>query len=253
MRLKGKVAIVTGAGTGLGRAIAIMFAREGATVALNGRRAEPLEKAAAEIAQAGGTALVCAGDVTKAADVKRMVEATVKAFGRLDILVNNAGGIPERGPDLGLSEEGFRKTLEVNLTSAFLCSKQALPELIKTKGNIVNVASLAGLRGAPNNTAYGAAKGGMVILTKDMAVDYAPQGVRVNAVCPAYVETDLNRDFIATLKKTGEYQALVQMHPLGRLGEPDDVAYAAVYLASDEAKWITGLPLSVDGGIAAIR
>jgi NAD(P)-dependent dehydrogenase (short-subunit alcohol dehydrogenase family) len=253
MRLKGKVAIVTGAGTGLGRAIAIMFAREGAKVTLNGRRPEPLEKAAAEIAQAGGTALACAGDVTKAADVKRMVEATVKAFGRLDILVNNAGGIPERGPVLGLSEEGFRKTLEVNLTSAFLCSKQALPELIKTKGNIVNVASLAGLRGAPNNTAYGAAKGGMVILTKDMAVDYAPQGVRVNAVCPAYVETDLNRDFIAILKKTGEYQALVKMHPLGRLGEPDDVAYAAVYLASDEAKWITGLPLSVDGGIAAIR
>ena len=253
MRLKDKVAIVTGAGTGLGRAIAIMFAREGAKVALNGRRKEPLEKVAAEIAQAGGTALPCAGDVTKAADVKRMVEATVKAFGRLDILVNNAGGIPERGPVLGMSEEGFRKTLDVNLTSAFLCSKQALPELIKTRGNIVNVASLAGLRGAPNNTAYGAAKGGMVILTKDMAVDYAPQGVRVNAVCPAYVETDLNRDFIADLKKTGEYEALVKMHPLGRLGEPDDVAYAAVYLASDEAKWITGLPLSVDGGIAAIR
>lgn len=253
MRLKDKVAIVTGAGTGLGRAIAIMFAREGAKVALNGRRKEPLEKVAAEIAQAGGTALACAGDVTKAADVKRMVEATVTAFGRLDILVNNAGGIPERGPVLGMSEEGFRKTLDVNLTSAFLCSKQALPELIKTRGNIVNVASLAGLRGAPNNTAYGAAKGGMVILTKDMAVDYAPQGVRVNAVCPAYVETDLNRDFIADLKKTGEYEALVKMHPLGRLGEPDDVAYAAVYLASDEAKWITGLPLSVDGGIAAIR
>jgi len=253
MRLKDKVAIVTGAGTGLGRAIAIMFAREGAKVALNGRRAEPLEKVVAEIAQAGGTALACAGDVTKAADVKRMVEATVKAFGRLDILVNNAGGIPERGPVLGMSEEGFRKTLDVNLTSAFLCSRQALPELIKTRGNIVNVASLAGLRGAPNNTAYGVAKGGMVILTKDMAVDYAPQGVRVNAVCPAYVETDLNRELLADMKKTGEYEALVKTHLLGRLGEPDDVAYAAVYLASDEAKWITGLPLSVDGGIAAIR
>jgi len=253
MRLEGKVAIVTGAGTGLGRAIAIMFAREGAKVTLNGRRAEPIQKAAAEIAQAGGTSLACAGDVTKAADVKTMVEATVRAFGRLDILVNNAGGIPERGPVLALSEEGFKKTLDVNLTSAFLCSKQALPELIKSKGNIVNVASLAGLRGAPNNTAYGTAKGGMVILTKDMAVDYAPQGVRVNAICPAYVETDLNRELLANMKETGEYEALVKMHLLGRLGEPDDVAYAAVYLASDEAKWITGTTLSVDGGISAIR
>lgn len=253
MRLKDKVAIVTGAGTGLGRAIALMFAREGAAVTLNGRRAGPLEKTATEITRAAGTALACAGDATRAADAGRMVAATVEAFGRLDILVNNAGGIPERGSVLALSEEGFKKTLDVNLTSAFLCSKAALPELIKTKGNIVNIASLAGLRGAPGNTAYGAAKGGMVILTKDMAVDYAPQGVRVNAVCPAYIETDLNRALLADMKKSGEYEALVKTHLLGRLGEPDDVAYAAVYLASEEAKWLSGVALGVDGGISAVR
>jgi len=253
MRLKDKVAIVTGAGTGLGRAIALMFGREGAKVALAGRRPEPLEKAAADIRQAGGSAVVCAGDMLKAADVARMVDTTLKTFGTLDILVNNAGGIAERGPVLALSEDGFRKTLDMNVTSAFLCSRQALPELIRTKGNIVNIASLAGLRGASNNAAYGAGKGAMVILTKDMAVDYAPQGVRVNAVCPVYIETDLNRDMLDGLKKTGEYEALVKMHLLGRLGEPDDMAYATVYLASDEAKWLSGVTLGVDGGISATR
>jgi NAD(P)-dependent dehydrogenase (short-subunit alcohol dehydrogenase family) len=196
---------------------------------------------------------VSAGDVTKETDVARLVDTVLKSFGRLDILVNNAGGIAERGPVLGMSEDGFRKTLDINVTSAFLCSRQALPELIRSKGNIVNIASLAGLRGAPNNAAYGAAKGAMVILTKDMAVDYASQGVRVNAVCPAYIETDLNREMLDGLKKTGEYEALVKMHLLGRLGEPDDVAYATVYLASDEAKWLTGVTLGVDGGISATR
>jgi len=251
MRLKDKVAIVTGAGTGLGRAIALMFGREGAKVVLAGRRTEPIEKTTAEITQAGGVARACPTDVTRAVDVARLVATTLEAFGRLDVLVNNAGAIAQRGAVLALSEEGFRATLDANVTSAFLCSRQALPELIRSKGNILNIASVAGLRGAPNNAAYGAAKGGIVILTKDMAVDYAPQGVRVNAVCPAYIETDLNREMLAGLKKTGEYDALVKMHLLGRLGEPDDVAYAAVYLASDEAKWLTGVTLAVDGGISA--
>ncbi|HET7874511.1 MAG TPA: glucose 1-dehydrogenase [Methylomirabilota bacterium] len=253
MRLKDKVALVTGAGTGLGKAIAVMFAREGAKVALSGRRLEPLEKTQGEIAHGGGTALVAPGDVTRAADVQRVIASVVRQFGRLDILVNNAGGMAERGPVGAISEDGFRNTVDMNLTSTFLCCKYALPELLKSRGNIVNIASLAGLRGAPNLSAYGAAKGGVVILTKNMAVDYATQGVRVNCICPAYIETDLNREFLAGLRKTGEFDSLVKMHPLGFLGVPDDVAYGAVYLASDEARWLTGVVLGIDGGISAQR
>jgi NAD(P)-dependent dehydrogenase (short-subunit alcohol dehydrogenase family) len=253
MRLKDKVAIVTGAGTGLGKAIAVMFAQEGASVALNGRRTELLEKTLGEVTHAGGHGLVVPGDVTRAADIARMVGATVEHFGRLDVLVNNAGIIAERGAVGSLSEEGFRKTVEGNLTATFLCSKQALPELLKSRGNIVNIASVAGLRGAPKLAAYGAAKGGVVILTKDMALDYAAQGVRVNCICPAYVETDINRGFLDGLRKTGEYDELIKMHPLGFLGSPEDVAYGAVYLASDEARWMTGVVLGIDGGISATR
>jgi NAD(P)-dependent dehydrogenase (short-subunit alcohol dehydrogenase family) len=253
MRLREKVAIVTGAGTGIGKAIAIMFAREGARVVVNGRRAGPLDAVVGEIARSGGTALPVVGDVTRAADVERLVKSAVGALDRLDVLVNNAGAIPERGAVGNLTEEGFRKTLDGNLVSNFLCSKAALPELLKTRGNIVNIASLAGLRGTPNLAAYGAAKGGVVVLTKDMAVDYARRGVRVNCICPAYIETDLNRDFLSRLKGTGEYENLLKLHPLGFLGAPEDVAHGAVYLASNEARWITGIALVIDGGISASR
>ncbi|MEK7446266.1 MAG: glucose 1-dehydrogenase [candidate division NC10 bacterium] len=250
-RLEGKIALVTGAGSGLGKAIALAFTREGASLVLGGRRAEPLEKTLREIADEGGTGLVAPGDVTRAADVRRMVESAVARFGRLDVLVNNAGMLASRTSVTDSTEEDFRRTLEGNLVSVFLCCKHALPELILTQGNIINIASVAGLRGAPNRAAYGAAKGGVVVLTKGMALDYAPRGVRVNCICPAYIETDLNHDFLQGLKKTGEYEALVRIHPLGFLGATDDVAHAAVYLASNEARWMTGVVLPVDGGISA--
>ena len=252
MRLKGKAALVTGAGTGLGKAIALMLAQEGAGVALSGRRAEPLKKTLAEIVHAGGKGLAVPGDLTRESDVQRVVDGAAKHFGHLDILVNNAGVIAARGPVTDTTEEDFRRTVDGNLLTTFLCSRHALPELFKTRGNIVNIGSVAGLRGAPNLAAYGAAKGAVVILTKHMAVDCAPRGVRVNCVCPAYVETDLNREFLAELKHTGEYENLVKTHPLG-LGSPDDVAHAVVYLASDEARWMTGVILNVDGGTSAMR
>ena len=251
MRLKGKVAIVTGSGTGLGRGIALMFAREGASVVVNGRRPEPIEATAKAITEAGGRALAISADVTVSADIQRLIQTTVDAFGQLDILVNNAGVIVSRTSVTECPEDDWRKTIDANLTSVFLCSKYALAELIKSRGNIINLSSIAGLMGTRNRAAYGASKGALLILTRGMALDYAPHGVRVNALCPAFVETEINRDYLAELRRRGELDTLVKRHPLGFLGEPDDVAYAAVYLASDEARWVTGVALPLDGGMAA--
>jgi meso-butanediol dehydrogenase/(S,S)-butanediol dehydrogenase/diacetyl reductase len=250
MRLKGRVAIVTGGGTGLGRAIALRFAQEGASVVLSGRREAPLREVARRIGAEGGRALAVPADVTKPADIPRLVRATVDAFGQLDILVNNAGTVTTRASALDTTDADWERMLDVNLTAVFRLCKQALPELIRSRGNIVNIASVNGLAGAPARAAYGASKGGLVILTQCMALDHAREGVRVNAICPAFVPTDLNQDLVAELKRTGRFDPLVARHPLG-LGDPEDVAAAALFLASDDARWITGVALPVDGGLTA--
>ncbi len=250
MRLKGKVAIVTGGGSGLGRAIARRLGLEGAQVVVNGRRPEPIRAVAAEIGAAGGQAVAVAADVTRPADIRRLLRTALETWGRLDVLVNNAGILVTRTCAADCSDEDWVRTLEADLTAVFRCSQAALPELRKTRGNIVNIASVAGLKGSPSVAAYAAAKAGVVNLSRTMALECAPDGVRVNAVCPGFVETDLNREHVARLRATGGWDELVRRHPLG-LGTPEDVAWAVVYLASEEARWVTGVALPVDGGVMA--
>ena len=250
MRLKDKIVIVTGGGTGIGRAIALRFGLEGATVLVNGRRPGPLRAVAEVIKAAGGRADPITADVTNQADVERLVAAAVDGHGRLDILVNNAGIMVSRTTVADCTDEDWVRTLDANLTSVFRCSKAALPALSVSRGAIVNVASSAGMKGSPSLTAYAVSKAGVINLTKTMALDYAPRAVRVNAVCPAYVETELNRDYLAAMRADGRYEGLLAKHPLG-LGRPEDVAWAALYLASDEARWVTGVALPVDGGMLA--
>ncbi|MBI4369956.1 MAG: glucose 1-dehydrogenase [Elusimicrobia bacterium] len=251
MRLKNKIAIVTGGGTGIGRAIALRFAGEGALVVVSGRRPRPIKETAQLIEASGGRAKAVRADVTLTKDAKWLIKETLRSCGKIDILVNNAGILPSRLNVLDTPEKDWEATIRGNLSSAFLMCKHAMPELIRQRGNIINIASVAGLKGTPLRAAYGASKGGIIILTKGMALDFASYGVRVNAICPAYIETDINREYIRRLKAQGKFQALVARHPMGILGCPDDVAWAALYLASDEARWVTGVALAVDGGVSA--
>lgn len=250
MRLNEKIAIVTGGGTGIGRAIALRFGLEGAAVVVAGRRLKPLVEVASELRELGSLAEVQTVDVEREDAVGELIRTTVESFGRLDILVNCAGAVVAREPVSSTNLENWRRTLDANLTSVFQVSRLAFPALRMSRGNIINVASVAGLKGVPGNTAYGVAKAGVVSLTRSMALECVESGVRVNAICPGYIETDLNHEFLTRLRETGEYAALAARLPMG-LGRAEDVAWAAVYLASNEARWVNGVALPVDGGVMA--
>lgn len=252
-RLDGRVALITGASSGFGAAIAQLFAQAGAQLTLAARRAQRLAQVAASLGVSDERIAIAPTDVTDEAQVRRMLDVTLDRFGRLDILVNSAG-IIARTPVAEIARADWDRLLAVNLTGPFLSCKHALPHMIaQGDGRIVNIASYLGLfAGSGSTPAYNASKGGVVMLTRSIAVKHGPDGVRANAICPGFIKTELNRDIIdGAPDPAAKERAIASAYPLRRLGTPDDVAYAALYFASDASNWVTGECLLLEGGLTA--
>lgn len=243
---------MTGAGSGIGRAIALAFAREGARVALAGRRKDKLSATADAMQAAAGTALTIECDVTRTKDTARAVAATEKAFSHLDILVNNAGMLSISTIE-NISEEDWDRLMATNVKGPFLMSRAVLPAMRRSGGgSIINVGSVLGLVAMKDRAAYCASKGALTILTKAMALDHAKDNIRVNCICPSIVETPLVRDLFSESKQGRKLrEARLATLPLGRFGNPEDVAELAIYLASEESSWMTGAAIPLDGGVSA--
>jgi meso-butanediol dehydrogenase / (S,S)-butanediol dehydrogenase / diacetyl reductase len=257
MRLARKVALITGAGAGIGRATALLFAEEGAKVVVQDVKATAAEETVQLIMKAGGEAVAIGGDVAARVDAEAMVKKAVDTYGRLDVLFNNAG-IWRGGTLLDVSEEDWDRTMDVNVKGIYLVSRYAVRQMMRQEGGaIINAASVAALRGSPMSAAYNASKGAVLLLTKCMALDFGRYGIRVNCTCPGVIETHM-ADELLTYRSLGDddrKQALLgtyeERHASGRLGRPEEVAKVVLFLASDESSFVTGAAWPVDGGLSA--
>ena len=243
MSLSGKIALVTGGSRGIGFSTGKILSENGATVVITGKDSERLKKAAKKIPNSIGIV----ADIRNTKDVKNVVSKTIEKFGRLDILVNNAGIFPKIKQLHEIDEDEWNEVLDVNLTGQFRFTKEAIPHLQKTSGSIINISSDAGLKAYQgfNADAYSASKAALIILTKCWALEYSKNKIRVNCICPGVVDTDMTKPF---LKTQTDKEFMNNEHPLGRIGQPEEIAKAIMYFVSDDASWTTGAVLAVDGG-----
>lgn len=254
MKLQGKSALITGGGSGIGKATALLFAREGAIVTLAGRRESKLRETVDAVQKNGGKAYWVVGDISKVGDTERIVKETIGHCGGLDILVNNAGVF--KGIKItDTTEEEYDRIMDINLKGTYFMCKYAIPELEKRGGgSIVNISSTLGIKGIRQTTTsvYAASKGGIVVLTKTLALELSPHKIRVNCICPAVVETEIFETLGIPTEKIPERMKMWEsFHPIGRNGKPEDIAHAILYFASDDSSWATGSILNLDGGVTA--
>ncbi|WP_316506761.1 SDR family oxidoreductase [Nitrosopumilus sp.] len=243
MKVSGKVALVTGGSRGIGLATAKDLAENGVTVVMTAKNSERLRQSTRDIPNCIGIA----ADIRNKDDVKMVVGKTIERYGRLDILVNNAGIFPKIKQLHDIEEEEWKEVLDVNLTGSFRFTKESIPHLQKTEGCIINISSDAGLKAYQgfNADAYSASKAALILLTKCWALEYAKNRIRVNCICPGVVDTDMTKPF---LKTRTDKEFMDKEHPIGRIGQPEEIAKAVRYFASDDAAWVTGAILTVDGG-----
>jgi NAD(P)-dependent dehydrogenase (short-subunit alcohol dehydrogenase family) len=251
MKLKDRVAVVTGAASGIGRAIALAFAREGARVVVADINVEGGEETVRRIEDLKGSALFVETDVAESEPVRNLIEKTIERFGKLDIMVNNAGvEVFQRLADT--DEQTWDRVISVNLRGVFLGTKYAVPKMLDAGGGvIVNMASVAGIMGAGGLGAYNASKGGVVLLTKNTAMDYGRHNIRANCICPGFIETPMVEAVMSLPGADAIRDTVLNLSPAGRLGKPEEVAHCAVFLASDESSFVNGHALVVDGGMSA--